>query len=159
MAAKSIIRAYTISHKAWYADTRPVKTPHFFFGLYNAAGPGAEAELVMEWTPLRDEEDLCPVLKCFNEDFVAINSFPDVLQGLAAFEGKRFSPEEFKELLDKCGFTDQTPYTAESRHRLRATYHYDQIVEGEDDEHLRSRMEARANRKGQKTPIVRTQLG
>jgi len=106
------IRGFHHLSKAWYGDVclKPggpddQKVDEVVFGFYSPEG-GTSGEMVVTWEQLGGRT--VPQLKVYDDAWHALNQLQDVLQELAEAEGENISPDQFCEILLRCGFKDLT---------------------------------------------------
>ncbi len=73
------------------------------FALQSPGG-GVEAEMIMRWIDLGEGYGTSPQLTVFNESMHVLICFRDVLHELAERKDENYTPEEFIEILEECGF-------------------------------------------------------
>jgi hypothetical protein len=106
------IRGFHHLSKAWYWPAcLPLyrKTDENFdevtFGFYSLDG-GTSGEMSVTWETLNMKP--VPKLEVFNDAWHALSHLQDVLEEMAKIDDEDISPEQFCELLLKCGFKDLT---------------------------------------------------
>lgn len=101
------IRGYQVTTRAWYALKWDYVNFEMYFGMYALEG-GTDGEMKMEWSTLSGEN--VAQLKCYEDAFLSLSKFPDLIQELGKVSGKNIQPDDFIKILDGCGFTDMTEY-------------------------------------------------
>ncbi len=113
------IRQYIHVAEAWYAESSLSNKEHIvdevMFGFYSPDG-GTSGEMGMRWINLGEKWEgakkiahTAPRLECFNDAWHALYQFQDVLYALAELDDVDITPEQFCQMLDACGFIDDTP--------------------------------------------------
>ena len=102
-----LIRGYFVSHKAWYKDQ--IKKPSISFGMYVKGDTGGTSgEMSMVWENLGGE--LSAQLQCYDDAFIQLYTFKDLLLKLSKLDNKTLKVEYFIQILNECGFKDLTDY-------------------------------------------------
>jgi hypothetical protein len=99
------IRGYHRTSKAWYSKNDG--NIEVTFGLYYPDG-GTDGEIKMEWVLLGNS--LCARLKSFEDSWLALSKFTDLIHSMGDFDSKLISEDEFCVILKQCGFKDLTAY-------------------------------------------------
>jgi hypothetical protein len=99
-------RGFHWSSKAFY-NSVVTKYHDIFFGLYCPDG-GSIGEMAMVWHKLAGKD--IPRLECFDDAWIVLFSFNDVLYELTNVDNKNITEEEFVEILLAHGFKDLTDY-------------------------------------------------
>lgn len=104
-------RGFYIYDKSWYK--MPDRESEITFGIYPEGGNhGTKGEMTMIWADL-GQYGLAPQLRCFNDAFIVLDSFNDLISELKAMDSTDFSQDDFVAVLLKCGFRDLTKYERE----------------------------------------------
>lgn len=85
-------------------------------GLYPLGG-GTLGEFCFAWRTLGSKT--CIRLDVWDDAWIALQAFSDVLAKLAGMSGEHLSPEQFCELLVSCGVEDLTQRKAPHPHRAK----------------------------------------
>lgn len=98
--------------RAWYAETG-LKNRDYIdevtFGIYCNQG-GTKGEMSVKWVEFSSWGDkVTPRLDCFDDAWLVLSEFKDVIDEMAKVDSQNIKPEEFCQLLIKCGFEDLTP--------------------------------------------------
>ena len=104
-------RGFYVTSRTWYAESlRKILEPYTFevmFGIYDDDG-ATDGEMAMRWRKMVDVA--VPQLQVFDDAFIALVSFGDLLEELAKRNDKNMTPDEFITILSMCGFKDLTEY-------------------------------------------------
>ncbi|GHU59216.1 hypothetical protein FACS189444_4150 [Spirochaetia bacterium] len=106
------VRGFYLNNKAWYAESNRIKLPEIMFGIY-WKNDGTEGEMAMKWIDLGRKT--VPRLEVYCDAWKVLNTFKDVLDDLAAVNGKDITDDQFVEILKKRGFRDLTNYKDEKK--------------------------------------------
>jgi len=101
-------KAYSVTSEATYAESSLHVmncVENIMFGYYHPKG-GTTGEMSMTWQVLG--KDLVPYLKCYDDAFEALSTFKNVINAIAELDNKNMTPMQFREILDHCGFKDET---------------------------------------------------
>lgn len=77
------------------------------FGMYHKDG-GTTGEMLVEWKELSGQS--VPQLKAYDDSWIALSLFADVIQILGEHDDENISPKDVVEILKRCGFEDLTVY-------------------------------------------------
>lgn len=77
------------------------------FGLY-ARNDGTEGEMGMRWVNLQGKQ--VPQLQVFDDAWKVLAQFTDLIEALGEHDNENITPQEFVEILKRCGFADFTEY-------------------------------------------------
>ena len=95
--------------QAWYADANlrgsDVIVDEISLGYYHPDG-SCGMEMCIRW--IRIGSQVYAKLEVFNDAWLVLAGFKDVIDGLAAWNDKSPAPERVAELLINCGFKDLT---------------------------------------------------
>lgn len=110
------IKQYIHVSEAWYADTSLASNDYedeVTFGFYSPDG-GTSGEMGMRWYQLCHDKGLTPRLEVFGDAWHALSCL-NIIDALADLDETDITPKQFCELLDRCGFVDDTPRTRPTR--------------------------------------------
>jgi hypothetical protein len=100
-------------NKAWYGNVN-LKGMDYIdevsFGFYHPDG-GTSGEMSMKWYQFGGDKKPSAKLCVFYDAFDSLYQFKDVIDELRNYDNIPISPEEFCDVLLKCGFVDRTPIT------------------------------------------------
>ena len=100
-------RGFHWYRKAWYSQ--PNEDRKIDFGIYPDGGDqGTTGEMTMHWHDLGGK--LYPRLECFDDAWITLHSFYDLIKDLAAADNQNITEEQFVEILIRRGFRDLTAY-------------------------------------------------
>jgi hypothetical protein len=103
------VRGYNHMKRAWYGKSILAHSENLdevTFGYYGEAGDTI-GEITVEWRMLGRE--LVPCLTVFDDAWYSLSQFQDVLAAMAQVDDRKIRPEQFCQILEACGFKDQTP--------------------------------------------------
>lgn len=102
-------KAYIITSQAWYAKSALSNADYLddvTFGFYSPEG-GTSGEMSVKWERLGGK--IAPKLECFDDAWHTLAQFKDVVEAMAEVDDEAISPQQFCQLLERCGFVDRTP--------------------------------------------------
>jgi len=101
-------RGFQQFSKAWYSkaalDGRNI-LDEVCFGFYHPEG-GTTGEMNVEWKKINSV--WTPRLKAFNDSWGALSQFHDLINAMGEQNDQDLKPDEFCEILRRCGFRDMT---------------------------------------------------
>src|SRR6266481_5012988 len=101
-------KAYTVTSEAPYAKISLYAkdcVEDIAFGYYYYEG-GTSSEMSITWEIQGDRP--VPYFKCHNGAFAALATFEKVIEAMAEFDDRCMTPGQFREILDRRGFVDET---------------------------------------------------
>jgi len=109
-------KEYIWLSKAWYAETclKGMKYKDDILIIYDDPDNEISGELAIRWYSLGTNDQLSARLEVFDDAFKVMRELFYLLDELIAL-GTDIQPEEVKQLLDKLGFNDITPFEREER--------------------------------------------
>lgn len=107
---KGDFRGYTHLKRAWYGKTclasfKEGTLDEVTFGFYSRGG-GTSGEMSMRWVELNREQT--PQLIVWNDAWHTLWEFRNVIKALAEVDDQHITPEQFCDILNRCGFKDLT---------------------------------------------------
>lgn len=103
-------KGYTHLKRAWYGESclKNYKDTldEVIFGFYSPDG-GTSGEMCMRWEEL--DRKATPQLTVWNDTWHTLWEFRNVIESLADVDDQHITPEQFCEILNRCGFQDRTP--------------------------------------------------
>jgi hypothetical protein len=109
------IKAYIHTLQAWYAKTALCNTEYVDcvnFGFYSPHG-GTSGSMSVKWYPVVQNTPPSPRLECFDDGWHTLAQFKDVIDAMAEVDDAAITPQQFCQLLERCGFVDKTPRSYE----------------------------------------------
>jgi hypothetical protein len=76
------------------------------FGYRDNKSGGVPGEISMNWQVL--DHEIVPFLKCWNDGWSSLASFPEVIAWLGERNDENITPQQFCQFLQSCGFVDET---------------------------------------------------
>lgn len=108
------MKAYIVSHEAWYAKTLNKTAlqineghPEIFI-MDTAEGGGVHFEFCIKWKPLGTNGNLVPKLEMWDDSWAAFRSFPRLFKRLCMWENTQPQPKDIIQLLNDLEFKDLT---------------------------------------------------
>lgn len=129
------IRQYIHLEEAWYAKSTLANADYVddvMFGFYSPSG-GTSGEMGVRWYVLgtkwkqlpsgyQQVPHIAPKLEVFSDAWHTLAQLKDVIDKLAEVDGEDITPGAFCQLLESCGFIDNTPRDEKKRTELEVIY-------------------------------------
>lgn len=129
------IKQYIHTAGAWYAKSSLSNADYLdevMFGFYSPDG-GTSGEMGVRWYNLGTKwkqlpsgyhqiPHIAPKLEVFSDAWHTLAQFKDVIDKLAEVDGEDITPRDFCQVLESCGFVDNTPRDEKKRAELEAAY-------------------------------------